>query len=84
MSIFSIDISILILRSNLCIYILDVDECAFGLSKCNLNRQDCVNLFGGYKCKNARCDKGLKLVNDRCVGKVDIKDNFFLTKSWQR
>ena len=50
--------------------LLDVDECALGLSKCNLERQDCINLFGGYKCKNARCDKGLKLVNERCSGKA--------------
>jgi len=41
----------------------DVDECEY--VRCGKNRE-CINLLGGYKCKQVNCSKGFELKNDRC------------------
>ena len=49
---------------------LDVDECAEGTHDCNTATHDCINNAEGYTCKRVRCEKGYKMVDDQCIGKI--------------
>ena len=55
---------------NLLTYILDMDECKFNISDCDVNA-NCTNTFGSYKCT---CKLGYIGDGRSCLGKylIDI------------
>ena len=47
----------------------DVDECHDGVHSCASDLQQCINHMGGYRCKQVKCQKGLAMVNEQCLGR---------------
>lgn len=45
-------------------FLLDIDECTFGLHDCPFNT-NCVNTLGSYTCK---CASGFMYNDSRCYG----------------
>ncbi|XP_066917732.1 EGF-containing fibulin-like extracellular matrix protein 2 isoform X1 [Clytia hemisphaerica] len=49
-------------------YCEDIDECAIhGNQICRNPFTECINIVGGYQCKQTRCQDGLKLLNGYCT-----------------
>jgi hypothetical protein len=50
----------------------DVDECKLGLHDCELPKEKCVNVHGGYSCE---CASGYKEVDSECADINECKNN---------
>ncbi|XP_012938275.1 latent-transforming growth factor beta-binding protein 4 [Aplysia californica] len=49
----------------------DIDECKLGLHECDLSKENCVNIPGGYDCE---CADGFKETDNGCVDIDECKE----------
>ena len=46
-----------------------MDECKLGLHDCDMSKEKCVNVPGGFECQ---CNDGYRLVKEKCTGRFSL------------